>query len=701
MLEENSRIEETSPVESGETLIQKGGGKNPASGMISYLSMFESVTQDEIELEKEKEGAELSDMLKDFESEAESLREGKIVKGTVYSITDKEVILDVGFKSEGTIPIDEFANCTDVKQGDIFDVFLEKMENQDGLIVLSKERADFLQAWDDIKTSYDVGNIVKTTVDRRIKGGLVVKLMGVDAFLPGSQIALRQVPNLDELIGNELECKIIKLNKRRRNIVVSRRVVLEEQREEKKKQLLAELEVGEEREGVVKNITDFGAFVDLGGIDGLLHLTDLTWGRVSHPSEVVAIGDKLKIKILDFDRERERISLGLKQLTPYPWQGVEDRYPMGEKMRGKVVSITDYGAFVELEKGIEGLIHISEMSWTRHVKHPSKVVAIGDTVEAVVLNVDKDHEKISLGLKQLEPDPWKALESKYPPGTRLRGKVRNLTNFGAFVEIEDGIDGLVHISDMSWAKRVRHPSEIIKKGDEVEVVVLEIDSDKKRISLGMKQTMENPWTELAKEFTIGTETTGTITRLLDRGAVVELRDDVEGFVPQSHLGIENLQKPSDHFGTGIEIPLKVIKMDPQNKRIVLSITAFLEEKGPEAVEDFKQRFPKKAEAVKDEQPEPAEGEKEIGKANAGGDNVEQAESAVDEPAPTDAEESAEGEAVKAEPEAEVADAEESVEGGDAEAEPETKASEPEESTSREEEREDTHPSSDGEKKREG
>ena len=584
MLEENQGIKETSPAESGETLKKKGGGTNTTSDKLSYLTMFESVAQDEMEIEEGKAGSELSDMLQGFASEAESLREGKIVKGTVYSITDKEVILDVGFKSEGTIPIDEFAYCTEVKKGDIFDVFLEKMENQDGLIVLSKERADFLQAWDDIKTSYDIGNVVNTTVDRRIKGGLVVKLMGVDAFLPGSQIALRQVPNLDELIGTDLECKIIKLNKRRRNIVVSRRVVLEEQREEKKKKLLAELQVGEEREGVVKNITDFGAFVDLGGIDGLLHLTDLTWGRVSHPSEVVAISDKLKIKILDFDRERERISLGLKQLTPYPWQGVEERYPVGEKMRGKVVSITDYGAFVELEKGIEGLIHISEMSWTRHVKHPSKVVAIGDTVEAVVLNVDKEHEKISLGLKQLEPDPWKALESKYPPGTRLRGKVRNLTNFGAFVEIEDGIDGLVHISDMSWAKRVRHPSEIIKKGDEVEVVVLEIDSDKKRISLGMKQTRENPWTELAKEFTIGIETTGTITRLLDRGAVVELRDDVEGFVPQSHLGIENLQKPSDHFGTGIEIPLKVIKMDPQNKRIVLSITAFLEEKGPEAIE---------------------------------------------------------------------------------------------------------------------
>jgi len=649
MLEENPGIEETSPAESGETLKKKGGGTDSTSGRISYLEMFESVTQDELEQDEGRAGAELTDMLKGFESEAGTLREGKIVKGTVYSITDKEVILDVGFKSEGTIPIDEFANCKEVKKGDVFDVFLEKMENQDGLIVLSKERADFLQAWDDIKTAYDVGGVVMTTVDRRIKGGLVVKLMGVDAFLPGSQIALRQVPNLDELIGTELECKIIKLNKRRRNIVVSRRVVLEEQREEKKKKLLAELVVGEEREGVVKNITDFGAFVDLGGIDGLLHLTDLTWGRVSHPSEVVAIGDKLKIKILDFDRERERISLGLKQLTPYPWQGVEERFPVGEKVRGKVVSITDYGAFVELEKGIEGLIHISEMSWTRHVKHPSKVVAIGDTVEAVVLNVDKEHEKISLGLKQLEPDPWKALESKYPPGTRLRGKVRNLTNFGAFVEIEDGIDGLVHISDMSWAKRVRHPSEIIKKGDDVEVVVLEIDSDKKRISLGMKQTRENPWTELAKEFTIGTETTGTITRLLDRGAVVELRDDVEGFVPQSHLGIENLQKPSDHFSTGTEIPLKVIKMDPQNKRIVLSITAFLEEKGPEAVEEFKQRFPKKSEPAKESQPAPAKDGGESGgdeagdghsdeepgdsdAGGAGGDSVDAAESKAEEAA---------------------------------------------------------------------
>jgi len=562
-------------------------------GREDYLRIFEKVKPEELSGEDRLDD-EFDSLLDEHNKRAETLKEGNIIKGTVYEVTEKEVILNVGFKSEGSIPIEEFSDCEEIKKGDVFDVFLEKMENQDGLIVLSKEKADFIKAWDDIKEAYDSGRIVKTKVDRRIKGGLVVKLMGVDAFLPGSQIALRQVPNLDELIGTELECKIIKLNKRRRNIVVSRRVVLEEEREDKKRKLLAELEVGQEREGIVKNITDFGAFVDLGGIDGLLHLTDLTWGRVSHPSEVVAIGDKLKVKILDFDRERERISLGLKQLTPYPWDGIEERYPIGSKVRGKVVSITDYGAFVELEKGIEGLIHISEMSWTRHVKHPSKVVAIGDTVEAVVLNIDKEHEKISLGLKQLEPDPWKALESKYPPGTRLKGKVRNLTNFGAFVEIEDGIDGLVHISDMSWAKRVRHPSEVVKKGDEVEVVVLEIDSEKRRISLGMKQTRENPWTELAKEFAVGTETTGKITRLLDRGTVVELREDVEGFVPLSHLGIEGMRNPSEYFDIGNELPLKVIKMDPQNKRIVLSVTDYLESRGSEAKKEFKKNFPRKS-----------------------------------------------------------------------------------------------------------
>ncbi len=591
MLEENRGELKEPRIESGEKSIEKGGDVKAAPKR-AYLSIFEPVAASELAGET-VESEDWEGVLKDINQKAMELQEGNIVKGTVYDVSDNEVILNVGFKSEGSIPRAEFSNVENVQKGDIFDVYLEKMENQDGLIVLSKEKADFIKAWDDIKEAYDKRLTMKAIVDHRIKGGLVVKLMGVDAFLPGSQIALRQVPDLDDLINHELDCKIIKLNKRRRNIVVSRRVVLEEERDEKKKKLLAELTVGQDREGVVKNITDFGAFVDLGGIDGLLHLTDLTWGRVSHPSEVVAIGDKLKIKILDFDRERERISLGLKQLTPYPWEGVDQRYTVGTKVRGKVVSITDYGAFVELEKGIEGLIHISEMSWTRHVKHPSKVVAIGDTVEAIVLNVDKDHEKISLGLKQLEPDPWKALENKYPPGTRLKGKVRNLTNFGAFVEIEDGIDGLVHISDMSWAKRVRHPSEAVRKGDELEVVVLEIDSAKRRISLGMKQTRENPWNELAKEYGIGTEVNGKVTRILDRGAVVELKDDVEGFVPLSHLGIENLKRPAEHFDVGMDVPLKVIKIDPQNKRIVLSVSAWLEGRSQEEVEEFRSRFPKR------------------------------------------------------------------------------------------------------------
>ncbi len=598
MLDEKLDGHENNSESFGTEEAKEGGNSTKSARNTSYLAMFEQVSAEELERGSVSD-QKWDEVNEEIEAQTEILQEGKIVKGTVYAVTDKEVILDVGFKSEGTIPLSDFTKPEEIKRGDIFDVFLEKMENQDGLIVLSKEKADFLRAWDEIKSSYDHGRVVSTIVDRRIKGGLVVKLMGVDAFLPGSQIALRQVPNLDELLGQKLECKIIKLNKRRRNIVVSRRIVLEEEREEKKKKLLAELEVGQEREGVVKNITDFGAFVDLGGIDGLLHLTDLTWGRVSHPSEVVAIGDKLKVKVLDFDREKERISLGLKQMTPYPWEGVEERYPIGRKMRGKVVSITDYGAFVELEKGIEGLIHISEMSWTRHVKHPSKVVAIGDTVEAVVLNIDKEHEKISLGLKQLEPDPWKALENKYPPGTRLRGKVRNLTNFGAFVEIEDGIDGLVHISDMSWAKRIRHPSEMVKKGDEVEVVVLEIDSEKRRISLGMKQIKENPWTELAREYNIGTETTGTITRILDRGAVVELKQDVEGFVPLSHLGIDGVKKPTEYFNVNATIPLKVIKMDPQNKRIVLSINAYLEGKDQQTIDEFKRTFQKKVEKGKE------------------------------------------------------------------------------------------------------
>jgi small subunit ribosomal protein S1 len=530
-----------------------------------------------------KQVLEYDQTLKDF-------GEGEIVKGTVVGIQDNDILVDIGFKSEGAIPKSEFAGIEDLEVGTELDVYLEKLENQDGLIVLSKTRADFLKVWDRIKKAFDDQETVYGTVDRRIKGGLVVRLYEVDAFLPGSQVALRQVPNLDALIGQELEFRIIKLNKRRRNIVVSRRVVLEEERALQKAQIMQELDKGQVRKGIVKNITDFGAFVDLGGIDGLLHLTDLSWGRVSHPSEVVQIGQELEVKVLDFDRERERISLGLKQLQPYPWKEVEEKYPVGTKVQGKVVSITDYGAFVELERGVEGLIHISEMSWTKHVRHPSKIVSVGDTVEVMVLKIDPENEKISLGLKQTEPDPWETLTEKYPPGTVLEGKVRNLTNFGAFVEIEEGIDGLVHISDMSWTKRVRHPSEVVKKGDSVTVKVLEVNKESRRISLGIKQTMEDPWDDLAQEYVVGTTLEGVVERLLDRGIVVELRSGVEGFVPVSHLLPDDIKKPAEYFEVGNKIPLKVIKMDPENRRIVLSVRAFMDDATAEDLAEFNARF---------------------------------------------------------------------------------------------------------------
>lgn len=537
---------------------------NPAEIINSELFDEEDIPSD----------ADMLEMIQLYEQSLSEIKEGQIVEGRVVKVLENEILIDVGFKSEGTISVNEFRDVDGIQVGDTFDVYLESIENQDGLISLSKEKADFLKVWDDIKYSFDHGRIVHGVVDRRIKGGLVVDLMGVDAFLPGSQVALRQVPDLDALLQETFEFKIIKINKRRRNIVVSRRVVLEQEREKKKKKLIAELEKGQIRKGTVKNITDFGAFVDLGGIDGLLHITDLSWGRVSHPSEVVNIGDEVEVKVLEFDRDRERISLGLKQLQPYPWADVEAKYPEGAKIVGKVVSITNYGAFIELEKGIEGLIHVSEMSWTRNVRHPSKIVTIGEEVEAMVLKVDAENEKISLGLKQAGPDPWESLQEKYPPGTQISGKVRNLTDFGAFVEVEEGIDGLVHISDMSWTKRVRHPKEIVKKGDEVDVVILDINREKRRISLGIKQIVENPWEDLAEKYGVGTEVQGRIVRMLDHGAIVEIEEQVEGFVPLQHLGIAEIEKPHEHFRIDETIPLAVIKIQPDNRKIVLSATEY-------------------------------------------------------------------------------------------------------------------------------
>ncbi len=540
--------------------------------------------------DEEEHGADIAELLALYDNTMQQIQEGQILKGRVLEIRESEIVVDVGFKSEGVINRGEFPDPDSIKVGDEIDVFLEKMENRDGLVVLSKQRADFLRVWTTIKEAYDANRVVQGRLTRHIKGGVVVDLFGVDAFLPGSQIALRQVPNVDELIGQALDFKIIKLNKRRRNIVVSRRVVLEEERNRLKSALISELEKEQIREGVVKNITDFGAFVDLGGIDGLLHITDMSWGRVAHPSEVVKIGDRIKVKVLEFDREKERISLGLKQLTPYPWEEVESKYPVGHRIKGRVVSITDYGAFVEIEKGIEGLIHVSEMSWTRHVRHPSKILAVGDSIEAVVLKVDREAKKISLGLKQTEPDPWLTLDDRYPVTTRVSGKVRNLTNFGAFVELEEGIDGLVHISDMSWTRRIRHANEVLKKGDKVEVMVLHIDKENRRISLGLKQVQEDPWEGIAGRFPEGTFLNAKVARVMDRGLVVDLGDDIEGFVPASQVGNPAIQKLEAYFREGDELSLKVIKVDPQNRRIVLSEKSYLSDQDHSEVEAYMRRF---------------------------------------------------------------------------------------------------------------
>jgi len=523
--------------------------------------------------EDELSSDEFDAMMDMYNGTLASIEEGEIVKSTVLEIRENLVVLDIGFKSEGTIPLEEFKDMPDLKPGDQVEVLLEHLEDSEGSVVLSKKKADFMRVWERIRVAYESDQPVEGVLVKKIKGGVVVDLMGVDAFLPGSQIALRRVPNIDELLGQKYEFKIIKLNKRRRNIVVSRRVILETERAGKREKLMKELAKDQVRKGVVKNITDFGAFIDLGGVDGLLHITDMSWGRISHPSEMVQIGMELEVKVLDIDWERERISLGLKQLQAYPWKDVADKYPVGTRVNGKVVSITNYGAFIELQPGIEGLVHISEMSWTRNVRHPSKLVSIGEAIEAVVLKVDPAEEKISLGMKQTEQDPWMVLPLKYPVGTRLSGKVRNLTSFGAFVEIEPGIDGLIHISDMSWTKRVQHPSEVVKKGDSVDVVILNIDSDNKRISLGLKQATEDPWLRIGETYPVGTELPGKVARLMDKGVVVDVGNDIEGFVPISHLNMTGAQiaSPADVAWEAMAINVRILEVDPIHRRIVLGV----------------------------------------------------------------------------------------------------------------------------------
>lgn len=536
---------------------------------------------------------QIQDILKDYDKSLEGIEEGQVVSGKILRITEKEVIVDVNFKSEGIIPISEFKNVHEFNVGDEIDVFLEQVEDSEGQIILSKSRADFLKVWDRIYKAYEDQETVEGRLMRRIKGGVVVDLFSVDAFLPGSQIDLRQIPDMDAIIGQTFKFRVIKVNKARRNIVVSRRVILEEDRSAMREKILAELEKEQVREGTVKNITDFGAFIDLGGVDGLLHITDMSWGRVNHPSEIVAIGDKLNVKVLDFNENKERISLGLKQLSEHPWKGIEEKYPEGSRVRGKIVSITDYGAFMELEKGIEGLIHISEMSWTQHIKHPSKIVGIGDIVEAVVLKIDKENQKISLGFKQLEPDPWENVPSEFPVGATIKGKVRNIAAFGAFLELKEGVDGLIHISDMSWTKKINHPGEILKKGDIVEVKVLDIDQEKRRISLGIKQMTDDPWLDLAKDFSVGTEKEEcVVARILDRGLIVNLSDDVEGFIPLNQLG-QDVNHPSKIFVVGDKTPAKVIEFDLEGRKIVLSISEYFNDKDDNIWNEYLEKFPVK------------------------------------------------------------------------------------------------------------
>jgi small subunit ribosomal protein S1 len=516
---------------------------------------------------------EAEERMEDWYHEGASteFEEGEVVRGRVVHIGTSEVLVDVGYKSEGAIPIEEFHRAGLLpKVGEEIEVYLEAKEDAEGLIVLSKDKADKIKVWDAITRAHEKGTAVEGRIVEVVKGGLAVDV-GVKAFLPGSQVDLRPVKNLASLLGQTIRAKVIKLNRRRGNVVLSRRTLLEEEREEKKKHTLEVLAEGMVLTGTVKNITDYGAFIDLGGIDGLLHVTDMSWGRVGHPSEMFQVGDQVEVVVLHFDRESGRVSLGYKQKSSDPWERVEQTYAPGTKTRGKVVSLTNYGAFVELEPGVEGLVHVSEMSWTRRVRHPSKLVNVGDEVDVVVLDVNKQAKRISLGMKQVEVDPWVTIEERYRTGTRVTGKVRNLTDFGAFIELEPGVDGLLHISDMSWTRNVGHPSEIVKKGQEIETQILSIDRDNKRISLGLRQIQPDPWTTVAQKYPMGSRVTGKVVRLTDFGAFVELEAGVDGLLHISQMSNRPIARPDEVVNVGDELTLLVIRVDPNERRIGLSL----------------------------------------------------------------------------------------------------------------------------------
>jgi small subunit ribosomal protein S1 len=502
----------------------------------------------------------------------QELVEGEVVKGRVLEVGEDEVIVDIGYKSEGIVRLVEFRDENGniaVAPGDEVEVLLERCEDKEGNVVVSREKAEKMKVWGKIEDAYRNDEIIQGLVVDRVKGGLAVNI-GVRAFLPGSQVDIRPVRNLESMVNEEIRVKVIKLNKRRANVVVSRKVVLEAERALEKKDTLTQLQAGNVLAGVVKNITDYGAFVDLGGIDGLLHITDMSWGRISHPSELLNIGNEIEVVILNFDPERERVSLGYKQRMPDPWVGVSEKYPAGSRIPGKVVSLTDYGAFVELEEGVEGLVHISEMSWRKRIKHPSKLVEVGDEVDVVILDVDEENRRISLGMKQTEPNPWRLIAEKYEEGNIIHGRVRNLTDFGAFVEIEEGIDGLIHISDMSWTKRIEHPSEVLQKGQDVEVAVLSVDAERQRLSLGLKQLRPNIWDKYAENHRQGEVVEGTVTKLTNFGAFIELDEGIEGLVHVSEIADRHVKDPADELKVGDKLKVKILKVDADSHKISLS-----------------------------------------------------------------------------------------------------------------------------------
>ncbi len=536
------------------------------------------------EVEK-REGKELlrRDESEDFqtlyEESLKTLEEGQVLRGTVIDITPDHVTVDVGYKSEGQIPMQEFLKRdkkVDVKIGDQIDVFLEKKESEEGLLTLSKEKADKITIWRDISRSCREGEVIEGEIVGKVKGGLSVDIGRIRAFLPGSQVDLKPVRNLDALIGQRFKFKVIKFNRKRNNIVLSRRILLDEERKQLRDETLKNLKEGDVVEGTVKNLTDYGAFVDLGGMDGLLHITDISWGRIGHPSDKLSVGDRIKVKVLHFDQEKEKVSLGLKQAMPDPWESISQRYPTGSRLKGKVVNVTDYGVFVELEEGIEGLVHISELTWSKKMRHPSKVARIGDTVEVMVLDCDPIKRRISLGMKQVEPNPWAVIEEKYPVGTKVVGRVKTVTDFGIFIGFDEGVDGLVHVSEMSWTKKIKHPGELYKKGQQVEAVVLNIDRHNERFSLGIKQLTPDPWKDVARRYRKGDVVAGKVTNVTDFGAFIELEEGIEGLVHVSEISREKVERPSDVLKVGDTLSAMVLHIDPHERRIGLSIKGLKE-----------------------------------------------------------------------------------------------------------------------------